>query len=403
MGEEAYSVKNKNGMNIFSREEKKVEYLELIYDLIFVYMIGRDNSLLESMENGFIAPGAFIAFIICTLSIIQIWNFTTFYINMFGRNGLRDHIFLLINMYLMYFIGESTRTNASAYIMEYHVAWGLILANVGLQYLLELRNHKTDVWNLDLIRRMSMALFFEAGLVFFSGFLPMIPSQIFSSVAICSGIFLTFFGRAVSVGGQVDFMHLTERAMLYVVFTFGEMVIAIAGYFRAHGKFDPIVIFYSLMTFLIAVGLFLSYEIVYDYLVNREGQYSGMIYMMIHIFIIFALDNVTVAFEFMREDEIELFPKIMMMTFALVAYFLFLFLLGGHFRIKCHLDRGFIAKMTLLSAGFIFLMILVRRKIVVNLVLSVIYVFAVFLVLYRLKAVQDEKRRRKEEKCGEVS
>ena len=32
--------------NSIRREEKKVEYLELIYDLIFVYIIGRNNSLL---------------------------------------------------------------------------------------------------------------------------------------------------------------------------------------------------------------------------------------------------------------------------------------------------------------------------------------------------------------------
>lgn len=36
------------------KEEKKVEYLELIYDLIFVYIIGRNNSLLHAAEGGFI-------------------------------------------------------------------------------------------------------------------------------------------------------------------------------------------------------------------------------------------------------------------------------------------------------------------------------------------------------------
>ncbi len=393
------SAKNKNGLNIYSREEKKVEYLELIYDLIFVYMIGRDNSLLENIQNGFVAPGAFISFAICTLSIIQVWNFTTFYINMFGRNGLRDHIFLLSNMYLMYFIGESTRTDASAYIKEYHVAWGLILANVGLQYLLELRNHKTDVWNRDLIRRMGETLFIEAGMVFLAGFLSMIASQIVSTAAIFMGIFLTFFGRAHSAGGQVDFMHLTERAMLYVVFTFGEMVIAIANYFHAHGKFDPNVIVYSALTFLMAAGLFLSYEVVYEYLVNRGGQYTGMGYMMIHIFIIFALNNVTVAFEFMREKEIALFPKALMMTIAVVSYFIFLFLLGGHFRTKCHLDRGFILKMSLLSAGYFAIMLLPEGKGAINLIFSVVYVYVVLIILYRMKAVQDEKKRQKEEKC----
>lgn len=76
-------------------EEKKVEYLELIYDLIFVYVIGRNNSLLHQTTNGFVDGKVFIAYIICTLTIIQIWNFSTYYINMHGRNKLRDHIFLL--------------------------------------------------------------------------------------------------------------------------------------------------------------------------------------------------------------------------------------------------------------------------------------------------------------------
>ena len=116
-------------------EEKKVEYLELIYDLVFVYMVGRNNALLSHFENGFVPGTAFFAYIVCTLTIIQIWNFTTFYINMFGRNGVRDHVFLLVNMYLMYFIGQSTRTDWFAYQAQYHIAWALILINIGYQKL----------------------------------------------------------------------------------------------------------------------------------------------------------------------------------------------------------------------------------------------------------------------------
>ena len=33
-------------------KEKKVEYVELIYDLIFVYVVGRNNALLHIFENG---------------------------------------------------------------------------------------------------------------------------------------------------------------------------------------------------------------------------------------------------------------------------------------------------------------------------------------------------------------
>ena len=153
-------------MDLFERDDRKVEYLELIYDLVFVYMAGRNNSLLVPEEGGFILPLNFLAYVICTLTIIQLWNFTTFYINLFGRNSLRDHVFLCVNMYLMYFIGEATRHDWIAYKEQYHIAWALILANIGLQYLIELRNHETDVWNRDLIKRMAAVLFVEAAIAF---------------------------------------------------------------------------------------------------------------------------------------------------------------------------------------------------------------------------------------------
>ena len=171
--------------------EKKVEYIELIYDLIFVYMTGRNNQIIHTFETGFVARGAFMTYVLSTLAIIQIWNFTTFYINMFGRNSVRDHIFLFVNMYLLYFIGQGTRNDWQAFQTQYHIAWGLILLNIGLQYCIELRNHKKKCWNRDIIIRMAATLFTEAVLVFVA----VIPNTtlgiIFSIAAIFSGIILT--------------------------------------------------------------------------------------------------------------------------------------------------------------------------------------------------------------------
>ena len=122
------------------RKEKKVEYIELVYDLIFVYVIGRNNALLHHIVDGFVDPLDFYAYVLCTLAVIQIWNFTMYYVNVYGRNGVRDHVFLFVNMFLMYFIGEGTRSDWQAYHTQYHIAWALILVNVAAQYLIELRN-----------------------------------------------------------------------------------------------------------------------------------------------------------------------------------------------------------------------------------------------------------------------
>ena len=147
------------------KEEKKVEYLELIYDLIFVYIIGRNNALLRNVEGGFVTGSTFLVYVFCTLAVIQIWNFSTYYINMHGRNGLRDHIALLLNMYLLYYLGEGIGPHWDSYQKKFHFAWALILINLGIQYAIELREHRGHPMEERSIKRMMLVLFVEAAMV----------------------------------------------------------------------------------------------------------------------------------------------------------------------------------------------------------------------------------------------
>lgn len=365
-------------------EEKKVEYLELIYDLVFVYMAGRNNALLGHVEGGFVSLDTFLAYILCTLAIIQIWNFTTFYINMFGRNGVRDHVFLLVTMYLMYFVGESTRNDWAAYQAQYFIAWGLILINIGLQYVIEMRNHREDVWNRELIKRMVITLFAEAAVVLAASAVKPVLAPAMSFAAIALGMLMTALGKRTGVSGMIDFSHLTERAMLYVVFTFGEMIVVIASYFAGDGSFDPSVIYFSLMGFLIVVGLFLSYEVIYDKLLDRDMEDNGLLYMLLHIFIVFGLNNITISLEFMREPEIAVRPKMMLLVVSMVLYYAFLFALGRYAKKRCHINEEFMHKLWLVTLAFVLLMMVSVKEPRIHILLTVIYVWGVFAIFYRV-------------------
>lgn len=214
------------------KKEKKVEYVELIYDLIFVYIIGRNNSLLHNITNGFIDPISFCAYVLCTLAVIQIWNFSTYYINIYGRHSVREHIFLFLNMFMLYFMGEGTRTDWQGYHTMYHIAWALILINIGVQYIFELRIHKRSP-NKKQVIRMMLILFFEALLVCAAvAEYNFTRTSWLSFAAIIFGMCSVLFLGQKSSSSFVDFPHLSERAMLYVVFTFGEMVIAVSNYFK---------------------------------------------------------------------------------------------------------------------------------------------------------------------------
>ncbi|MBQ8959652.1 MAG: low temperature requirement protein A [Ruminococcus sp.] len=364
------------------KEEKKVEYLELIYDLIFVYIIGRNNSLLHHMSGGEIQPGMFLAYVLCTLAVIQIWNYSTYYINLYGRNGLREHIFLFSNMFLLYFVAEGTRAQWESYHTQYHVAWAAILLNVALQYLIELRSRSKDPEHRALIRHISATLLIQALLVL--GTIPVyrLTGTDVSGIPILFGMVASSVKSGGGAAKAVDFAHLSERAMLYVVFTFGEMVIAVSEYFT--GRLTPARVYFSLMSFLIVVGLFLSYGTVYDKIIDREQSSSGLGYMLIHLFIIFGLNNITNSLEFMQDSEVKLLPKMVLLITSFLIFYVSLFLTTGYARKSCKPKAGFYLTMGAFAAAFVGLMAAFRENMYVNIAVTVICVFAVYSVIYRI-------------------
>ena len=102
--------------------EKKVEYIELIYDLIFVYLLGRSNELLFHMQGGFFTFQTYVTFLYSTLVILQVWYFSSLYINRYGSNSAADYIGLFINMYLLYYLAEGIRGTDMSMYPQYNAA-----------------------------------------------------------------------------------------------------------------------------------------------------------------------------------------------------------------------------------------------------------------------------------------
>lgn len=362
-------------------QEKKVEYLELIYDLIFVYLIGRNNSMLHSIEDGFIPGMTFYAYVLCTLSIIQIWNFSTFYINLYGRNSVRDHAFLFINMYLFYHMADGMTSMWQPAFYHFCTAWALILVNLGLQHLIEMRNHADEPHVLALLRRKAIIILTEAGLILLHMLGYYLTGISFSIIPILFGFIANIMSGKVSRLVPVDFPHLSERAMLYVVFTFGEMVISITDYFS--GPLTSQSAYFSTMAFLIVAGLFLSYELLYNRMIDRDMTTNGTGYMLIHVFLVFALNNISVALEFMRMENVDLLPKTLFISASFLLYSACLFALGFYTKNKCGFNFRLFSRLAVLFVIFFTLMVCLRHNMYINIAISVAFVAGVFLVLFR--------------------
>ena len=363
-------------------KEKKVEYIELIYDLIFVYIIGRNNALLHNFSGGFVELSAFLAYIMTTLAVLQIWNYTTYYMNIYGKNGAREHVFLFINMFLMYFIGEGTRADWQDFHMQYHIAWALILVNIGVQYLIERRHNRGQARVRAQDLRMAVILFAEAVTVALDILMfRLTRTSWLSLAAILLSMCAVLLCGQRSRGDAVDFPHLSERAMLYVVFTFGEMIIGIASYFE--GAFSLRSTYFALMAFLIVVGLFLSYGVFYDRIIDRERRTNGLEYIFLHVFIIFSMNNITNGLEFMQEEEIALMPKMIFLLGSFFLIFGFLFALGRRpAKARCSRYHRLFLRTALAGIVFFGLMLLLREKMLINIAVTVGFIFALFGIIY---------------------
>ena len=364
-----------------NKEDKKVEYIELIYDLIFVYVIGRNNSLLHHIKDGVVDWGSFYSFTLCTLAIIQVWMFTTFYMNRYGNNRVRDYIFLFINMYLLYYIAEGTRVDWQKDFNQYNIAWGLILFNIGLQYFIEYCNHKDAPWETTQIKRNVFIIWAEAFIVFVSIPIYHTTGIVIAPVAVLFGIVVTTLSGHINNLVVVDFAHLSERAMLYIVFTFGEMIIAVASYFG--GGFNFTNIYFSLMGFLIVVGMLLSYGLVYNRILDKNISTNGTGFMMMHVFMIFALSCVTVGLEFMREPEVNVLFKITFLVASILLYYLFLFLTERYAKERLKPSKKFLAIIFITTIVFIVLMIVLRNQMYINIALTVVFIFSIFGWIHR--------------------
>jgi len=365
--------------------EKKVEYLELIYDLIFVYLVGRSNALLHTMEGGFFTASTYLTYLTATLVILQVWYYSSLFINRYGTNGVADHVCLFINMYLLYYLADGTRLESGSFV-RYNAAWGLILLNLAVQYYLKLRSRGGMMpWESRHIKHHIRLLLLQSALVFASIPLFLKTGLMLSWTTLIVGFIAAALTAHIDKLMPVNFEHLTERVMLYIVFTFGEMVVAIAEYiesgFALHG------VYFSLMAFLIVLALLLSYGVFYNHIIDRERHTTGTVYMLLHIVLVLALNNITVALEFMREPEISAVAKNVFLVASFLGYYIFLFFIGCFSHERYRAGVQYFAALAGISAAFAAGMAACYRNSRVSIALSVLYVFSVFgMIAYRWQA-----------------
>ena len=110
-------------------KQKKVELIELFYDLIYVYAISRLQLLIDggaSEAEGFVP--SFTRYLVFCLIILQGWLYLTNYVNRYGRWKWYDYLFIPINMIAVLYMSNTISANWLNMTLAFNISMIVMLS-----------------------------------------------------------------------------------------------------------------------------------------------------------------------------------------------------------------------------------------------------------------------------------
>ena len=354
--------------------EKKVEYIELFYDLIFVYSLRTINALFHGFEDTFPPKEAIITFVFLTAVVMQVWMFTTMFFNRYGRKSLRDYLSILLNMYLLYYMASGSNIHWLDHYIRYHSAWALIMANLAYRSWDKLRfAPKLDEIDKEILRNNIMILSFEFAIIALSIPIHHFTGIVISPVALIVGYVGKLKEHSAYAQRPCDFPHFAERNLLLVILTFGEMIIGIGGYFTSETH-----ILFNVMSFLVVIGMFLSYGFFYDNVLDHHKKTSGLGFLVIHVIMILAINSTTIALELLARPMVPIFPKTMWMVITMFIYYVCLLMTEKYGKTHGKLGYKSMGKIFVIMVGYTVLMLFAGYNQLIGAIVTVVFIYLIF-------------------------
>ena len=302
-------------------KEKKVELIELFYDLIYVYAISRLTLLIEEPEGGMIPLSGFFRYLVVCFVILQAWLYLTNYVNRYGRWKWYEYALTAVNMTATVFMANTITADWGDMSLPFNLSMLAMLSCVEAMYLVQLRLKEQDTGaagNMSLILAVDLSLYLAAFLasVMRAGHLVLWLDV----AAVLVGAFLPFFLRGNFDISIISFPHLAERFELITIITFGEGIVGMTGYFDVrHFSFRPVLVF------AVILALFGSYVVQIHYLCSHHRVDRSLRLMFSHYFIVISVNLITVAFKFLENPQADRRFTAALMIMAMVLFFVSIF------------------------------------------------------------------------------
>ena len=297
--------------------EKKVELIELFYDLIFEYAISKLTALISEPVSGTIPLSSFFVYLITSFVILQAWLYFTNYVNRYGQWKWFDYALAIVNMIAVIYMANTITTHWDGMLVPFNISMLVMLLTVVCLYSIQDRKQE----NKNNAARNSIQILSIVCTIYVIALVAILlnlSSYVIwiDVVAVITGAFLPFFLKGNFDKSIINFPHLVERFELLTIITFGEAVVGMTHFFDVT-SFNPM----PILVFIIVLSMFGAYVIQIHNLMNHHRVERSLRLMFSHYFVIISINLMTVAFELLHSGEVNPILESCLIIVSLVIFY----------------------------------------------------------------------------------
>ncbi|MFD0681192.1 MULTISPECIES: low temperature requirement protein A [unclassified Paenibacillus] len=290
-------------MNEHSFAEKKVTWLELFYDLLFVAAVSKASHVLLHVESGSIPMEYLSKFILIFVPIWWAWVGQSLFVNRFGQDILSHRVFLIVQLFFVLIMTASLSVNFDQYYVPFLIGYIGLRAMTAIQYL-SVHKKEEDHRKITaryLGSRFWIGLVISSLSIFFDSWI----RYLILYAGIIVDILLPLIGRQYLVKSPINTHHLLERFSLFTLILLGESVISILAVLQQSNYWTWQSILFASITFLLIIAIWWQYFDNVEKKVNKSIETAGQTIIYGHLFIYLSLCMLAASIQLLFLEQLN--------------------------------------------------------------------------------------------------
>ncbi len=299
--------------------EKKVTWLELFYDLLFVAAVSKASHVLLHVEDGSIPVEYLLKFVLIFVPIWWAWVGQTLFVNRFGQDIISHRIFLILQLFFVLIMTASLSVDFDQYYIPFLVGYVGLRAMTAIQYFTVYKIEEEASRKITaryLGSRFWIGLVISSSSLFFDSWIRYVV--LYAGITV--DILLPLIGRKYLVKSPINTHHLLERFSLFTLILLGEAVISILTVLQSsYWKWQSIL--FASITFLLIIAMWWQYFDNVEKKVNKTIETAGQTIIYGHLFIYLSMCMIAASIQLLFLEQLNYLFMLSFIFGSVLLYF----------------------------------------------------------------------------------